>query len=75
MREPKRYYCAHGSGMFRDDKSGHWVEYSEHKAIVEELTEHLRQAVDNKVCSFYMSGMDTSGKCSNCGKDQLDHSK
>lgn len=43
MKEPKRYYCGNGEGMFEDDKNGHWVEYSEHKAIVEALTERLRK--------------------------------
>ena len=42
MKEPKRYYCGNGEGMF-EDKNGHWVEYSEHKAIVEALTEQLRK--------------------------------
>ena len=42
MKEPKRYYCGNGEGMFEDDKNGHWVEYSEHKAIVEALGEQLR---------------------------------
>jgi len=36
MKEPKRYCCGNGEGMFEDDKKGHWVEYSEHKAIVME---------------------------------------
>lgn len=43
MKEPKRYCCGNGEGMFEDDKNGHWVEYSEHKAIVEALTEQLRK--------------------------------
>ena len=43
MREPKRYYCGNGEGMFEDDKNGHWVEYSEHKAVVDALTEQLRK--------------------------------
>ena len=43
MKEPKRYYCGNGEGMFEDDKNGHWVEYTEHKAIVEALTEQLRK--------------------------------
>jgi hypothetical protein len=43
MKEPKRYYCGNGEGMFEDDKNGHWVEYSEHKAIVEALTKQLRK--------------------------------
>ena len=43
MKEPKTYYCGNGEGMFEDDKNGHWVEYSEHKAIVEVLTEQLRK--------------------------------
>lgn len=42
MKEPKRYYCGNGEGMFEDD-NGHWVEYSKHKAIVEALTEQLRK--------------------------------
>lgn len=51
MKEPKRYYCGNGEGMFEDDKNGHWVEYSEHKAIVEALTEQLRKhAVITSVC-------------------------
>lgn len=41
MKEPKRYYCGNGEGMFEDNKSGHWVEYSEHKAIVDALTKQL----------------------------------
>ena len=44
MKEPKRYYCGSGVGMFEDDKIGHWIEYSEHKAIVEALSEQLRLA-------------------------------
>ena len=44
MKEPKRYYCGNGEGMFEDDKNGYWVEYKEHKAIVEVLTEQLRLA-------------------------------
>ena len=44
MKEPKRYYCGNGEGMFEDDKNGHWIEYSEHKAIVEALSEQLRLA-------------------------------
>lgn len=43
MKEPKRYYCGNGEGMFEDNKNGHWVEYSEHKAIVETLNEQLRK--------------------------------
>ena len=43
MKEPKRYYCGNGEGMFEDDKNGHWVEYSEHKAIVDALTKQLRK--------------------------------
>ena len=41
MKEIKRYYCGNGEGMFEDDKNGDWVEYSEHKAIVEALIEQL----------------------------------
>ena len=43
MKEPKRYSCGNGEGMFEYDKNCHWVEYSEHKAIVEALTEQLRK--------------------------------
>jgi hypothetical protein len=54
MKEPKRYYCGNGEGMFEDDKNGHWVEYSEHKAIVEALTEQLRKhAVVGRSEQFY----------------------
>jgi hypothetical protein len=42
MKEPKRYYCGSLEGMFEDDTNGHWIEYSEHKAIVEELNQALR---------------------------------
>ncbi len=42
MKEPKRYSCGNGEGMFEDDNNGHWVEYSQYKAIVEALTEQLR---------------------------------
>jgi hypothetical protein len=41
MEKIKRYYCGNGDGMFEDDKNGHWVEYSEYKAIVKALTEQL----------------------------------
>ena len=42
MKRPKRYYCGIGEGMFGDDKNGNWIEYSEHKTIVEELKQALR---------------------------------
>jgi len=29
--------------------------------------------VSEKVCSFYITGKDTSGKCNNCGKNQWEH--
>ena len=41
MKEPKRYYCGNGEGMFEDNKNGDWIEYSEHKTIVEELFKPL----------------------------------
>jgi hypothetical protein len=41
MKEPKKYYCGNGERMFEDDKNGHWVEYSKHKAIVKVITECL----------------------------------
>ena len=41
MKEPKRYYCGSGEGMFEDNKNGDWIEYSEHKAIMEELSKSL----------------------------------
>jgi hypothetical protein len=44
------------------------------KLILEDRAEQLRKhAVSGQVCSFYMSGMDTSGKCNNCGKKQWEH--
>lgn len=27
----------------------------------------------NSACNFYMAGKDTSGKCSNCGKNNWEH--
>lgn len=34
----------------------------------------LTQAnVAKSVCSFYMTGMDTSGRCNNCGKNKWEH--
>ena len=44
MKEPKRYNCGNGEGMFEDDKNGHWVEYSEHEAIVKALKEQCNIA-------------------------------
>ena len=41
MKEPKRYYCGSGEGMFEDNKNGDWIEYSEYKAIMEELSKPL----------------------------------
>ncbi|MFO0477627.1 MAG: hypothetical protein ACK50L_02435 [Bacteroidota bacterium] len=42
--------------------------------LIEILNEALRKHnVSGQVCSFYMSGMDTSGKCNNCGKNQWEH--
>lgn len=44
------------------------------KLILEDRAEQLRKHnTSGQVCSFYMSGMDTSGKCNNCGKNQLKH--
>ncbi len=36
MKEPKRYDCGNGEGMF-DDKKGDWISYEEHKEIVNKL--------------------------------------
>src|SRR5690606_16222287 len=70
MKEPKRYYCGSGEGMFEDDKNGHWVEYSEHKAIVETLTEQLRKhAVTYEfLCERFEFGRDKKceQQCSDC---------
>lgn len=33
----------------------------------------LRHDVIKSVCSFYMAGMDTSGRCNNCGKNKREH--
>jgi hypothetical protein len=49
MDEPKRYCCGAGEGMFEDNKRGHWIEYSEHKAIVEQLRKELF-SVSDSVC-------------------------
>lgn len=32
-----------------------------------------KQDVIKSVCSFYMAGMDTSGRCNNCGKNKWEH--
>lgn len=47
MKEPKRYSCGNGEGMFENDKNGHWIEYSEHKTIVDTLTKQLRLHIAN----------------------------
>ena len=69
MKEPKRYYCGNGEGMF-EDKNGHWVEYSEHKAIVEALTEQLRKhtATYEFLCEKFEFGRDKKceQQCSDC---------
>jgi hypothetical protein len=42
--------------------------------VLEEQAEQLRKHnVSGQVCYFYMSGMGTSGKCNNCGKNQWEH--
>lgn len=42
--------------------------------LIEILNEALRKhIVSSQVCSSYMAGMDTSGKCNNCGKNQWEH--
>ena len=64
MKEPKRYYCGNGEGMF-EDKNGHWVEYSEHKAIVEALTKQLRQ--------YNVVGQSEQLKCEKCGAKFVPH--
>lgn len=51
----------------------------EHWAFCQALSKYhevsLRQPlVGDKVCTFYMSGMGTSSKCNNCGKNQWEHS-
>jgi hypothetical protein len=72
MKEPKRYYCGNAEGMFEDDKNGHWVEYSEHKAIVEALTEQLRKhAVIKSVCDcdkWHDRMEESNNNCSTCDR-------
>lgn len=76
MKEPKRYSCGNGEGMFEDDKNGHWVEYSEHKAIVEALTEQLRKHAvvgrsEQLVCNcdkWHDRMEESNNKCSTCDK-------
>jgi hypothetical protein len=36
----KRYTCGNGEGMF-ETKNGHWIEYSEHEKIVNDLKKQL----------------------------------
>lgn len=70
MKEPKRYYCGNGEGMFEDDENGHWVEYSEHEAIVEALTDQLRKHA--VMCEFHCERFDfgrdkkCEQQCSDC---------
>ena len=77
MKKPKRYYCGNGEGMFEDDKNGDWVEYSEHKAIVEALTEQLRKhnvvGRSEQLCQHPFSkviknnnGVNYCSKCDKC---------
>jgi len=42
MKEPKRYDCGNGEGMF-DDKKGDWISYKEHNKILNKLKESLEQ--------------------------------
>jgi hypothetical protein len=77
MKEPKRYYCGIGEGMFEDNTNGHWIKYSEHKAIVEELNQALRihdvvgrseqLACVHPYGDVYQS--ETECYCEKCGKD------
>jgi hypothetical protein len=61
MKEPKRYYCGNGEGMFEDNVNGHWVEYSEHKAIIEALTKQLNKpAAERRLLPHQVY-------CSDCG--------
>lgn len=40
MKEPKRYSCGNGEGMF-DNEKGYWVSYKEHLEIVNKLKEAI----------------------------------
>ena len=46
---------------------------AEIKALREANKNFVQPDVIKSVCSFYMAGMDTSGKCNNCGKNQWEH--
>lgn len=48
MKKLKRYSCGNGEGMFQDNKNGQWIEYSEHKDIVEKLRKKLRKLTKHK---------------------------
>ena len=64
--------------MFEDDKNGHWIEYSEHKAIVEALSEQLRLADVVKLkCTLclYEAGDTTSARCIHCGREKWEHKR
>lgn len=52
-----------------------WVESGESLNVtVDKLFElFAKHLPDDKVCSYYVSGMDTSGKCNNCGKNKWEH--
>ena len=52
----------------------HKAEQQIKQAFIEGMKEQLRIAVVMpSACNFYMSGMDTSGKCNNCGKPEHLH--
>ena len=42
MKEPIRYGCGNGEGMF-EDKSGHWVTHEDYK----ELIDAINKAIDD----------------------------
>lgn len=40
--------------------------------ILEVIVDKLNKIYPDK-CGFYMPGMDTSGRCNNCGRSQYEH--
>lgn len=77
MKQPKRYTCGNGEGMF-DDKKGYWITYEEHLEIVNKLKEdinynHCCKRDSEQLCDCDAPLIRTSGKrgeyCGICQKD------
>ncbi len=41
MKEPIRYYCGNGDGMFEDKKKGHYIEFTEYEKFMQDFAEWI----------------------------------